>query len=43
MKKELTSVEARGGVVSGRVLTVLAISFVGTILALAVVWFGGLH
>jgi hypothetical protein len=43
MKKQLSPVEARSGVVSGRVLTVLAISLVGAILALAIAWFGGLH
>ena len=38
MERELTPVEARGGVVSGRVITVLAISFLGTVIALAGVW-----
>ena len=38
MERELTPVEARGGVISGRVITVLAISFVGVVMALAGVW-----
>jgi hypothetical protein len=39
MQRELTPVEARSGVVSGRVITILAISSVGAVLALALVWF----
>jgi len=35
MERELTPVEARSGVVSGRVLTVLALSSVGAVVALA--------
>jgi hypothetical protein len=38
MERELTPVEARGGVISGRVITVLAISCVGAVIALAGVW-----
>ena len=38
MERELTPVEARGGVISGRILTVLALSVVGAITALAGVW-----
>ena len=38
MERELTPVEARGGVVSGRVLTILALSSVGAIVALAPAW-----
>jgi hypothetical protein len=38
MERELTPVEARSGVVSGRVLTVLVLSFVGAIAALALAW-----
>ena len=38
MQRELTPVEARGGVVSGRIVTVLAMSFLGAIVALAGVW-----
>jgi hypothetical protein len=43
MTKDTTPVEARGGVISGRVISVLAISFVGGIVALVIVWFGVLH
>ena len=39
MQRELTPVEARSGVVSGRVITILVISSVGAVLALALVWF----
>jgi hypothetical protein len=35
MERELTPVEARSGVVSGRIITVLAVSFVGAVVALA--------
>jgi hypothetical protein len=38
MERELTPVEARSGVVSGRVLTVLALSSVGAVIALALAW-----
>ncbi len=38
MERELTPVEARGGVISGRIITVLALSFLGTVIALAAVW-----
>ena len=38
MERELTPVEARGGVISGRIVTILAISFVGAVIALAGVW-----
>jgi uncharacterized membrane protein len=41
MERELTPVEARSGVVgvvSGRIVTVLALSFVGTVVALALAW-----
>jgi hypothetical protein len=38
MERELTPVEARGGVVSGRVLTILALSSAGAIVALALAW-----
>ena len=38
MERELTPVEARGGVVSGRVLTILAVSSVGAVVALALAW-----
>ena len=35
MERELTPVEARSGVVSGRILTILVVSCVGAIAALA--------
>jgi hypothetical protein len=38
MERELTPVEARGGVISGRIVTVLAMSFVGAVIALAGLW-----
>ncbi len=38
MQRELTPVEARSGVVSGRVITILVISSVGAVLALALTW-----
>lgn len=39
MERELTPTEARSGVVSGRILTVLLTSFAGAIAALALAWF----
>ncbi len=38
MERELTPTEARSGVVSGRILTVLVTSFVGAVVALALAW-----
>ena len=38
MERELTPVEARSGVVSGRILTILVVSSVGAIVALALAW-----
>lgn len=38
MEHERTPVQARGGVISGRIITVLTISVVGTVIALAGVW-----
>lgn len=38
MQRESTPVEARSGVVSGRVFLVLVSSFVGAIIALGLVW-----
>jgi hypothetical protein len=38
MERELTPVEARSGVVSGRILTILVVSSVGAIAALALAW-----
>ena len=38
MEKEVTPTEARSGVVSGRVVTILAFSVGGAVLALVIVW-----
>jgi hypothetical protein len=38
MERELTPVEVRGGVISGRIVTVPVISFVGVVIALAGAW-----
>jgi hypothetical protein len=38
MQRELTPVEARSGVVSGRVIAILVISSVGAVVALALAW-----
>jgi hypothetical protein len=38
MVRELTPREARSGVVSGRVITVLVVSSVGAVAALALAW-----
>ena len=38
MERELTPTEARSGVVSGRILTILVISAVGAVVALAIAW-----
>ena len=38
MDRELTPVEARSGNVTGRVITVLAVSFIGALVALSAVW-----
>jgi hypothetical protein len=38
MERELTPVEVRGGVISGRIVTVLVISFVGAVIAMVGVW-----
>jgi hypothetical protein len=38
MDRDLTPIEARGGVISGRIITVLAISVAGAVIALAVTW-----
>jgi hypothetical protein len=38
MEREVTPVEARSGVISGRILTILVISFVGAVAALALAW-----
>ena len=38
MKPDLTPTEARSGVISGRVVTVLAISLVCAMMALGITW-----
>jgi hypothetical protein len=38
MQRERTPVEARGGVISGRIVTILVISSVGAVIALWGVW-----
>ncbi len=38
MERELTPVEARGGVVSGRIVTILVISTTAVIIALVLAW-----
>ena len=39
MRRELSSTQARAGVVSGRVITVLVLSFFGACAALAAAWY----
>jgi len=38
MQRELTPVEARSGVVSGRILTILVLSSIGAVAAMAIAW-----
>jgi hypothetical protein len=38
MQRERTPVEARGGVISGRIVTILVISCVGVVIALWGAW-----
>jgi hypothetical protein len=38
MRREVSPVESRGGVVSGRIMLVLVSSFVGAIIALGLAW-----
>ena len=38
MRREISPVESRGGVVSGRVILVLLSSFVGAVIALGLTW-----
>ena len=38
MERELTPVEARGGVISGRIVTMMIISTVGAIIAMVGLW-----
>jgi hypothetical protein len=39
MQRDLSPEEARSGVVSGRVITVLIVSFLGALAALSGIWF----
>ncbi|UYN93282.1 MAG: hypothetical protein KIT25_14565 [Enhydrobacter sp.] len=39
MERERTPIEARSGAISGRVVFVLVVSFVGAVTALGLVWF----
>ncbi len=39
MQTEITPTEARSGVVTGRVLLVLAVSSIGAIIAMALAWY----
>ena len=38
MRREISPVESRGGVVSGRVVLVLLSSFIGAVIALGLAW-----
>ena len=38
MERELTPVEARSGVVSGRIITILVVSSLGAVVALGLAW-----
>jgi hypothetical protein len=38
MERELTPVEARSGVISGRIVTLLVISLVGAVIAVGGAW-----
>jgi hypothetical protein len=38
MERDRTPVEARGGVISGRVFLVLAVSLTGAVIAIGLVW-----
>jgi hypothetical protein len=38
MRREISPVESRGGVVSGRVFLVLVSSFLGAVIALGLAW-----
>lgn len=38
MERELTPVEARGGIISGRIIRILIISTVAAALALGIAW-----
>ena len=38
MKPDLNPIEARGGVISGRIVTILVVSIVGALIALSAAW-----
>ena len=38
MQRELTPVEARGAVITGRVITILTISCIGAVIAMVMAW-----
>jgi hypothetical protein len=38
LERELTPVEARSGVISGRIVTILVLSSIGAVAALALAW-----
>jgi len=38
MQREVSPVESRGGVISGRVFLVLISSFIGAVIAMGLVW-----
>ncbi len=38
MERELTPVESRGGVISGRIVTLMIVSLVGAIVAMVGLW-----
>jgi len=38
MERELTPVEARSGVISGRIITLLVVSTIGAIIAMVGLW-----
>lgn len=38
MQRELTPVEARGAVISGRIVKILAISCIGAVIAMTIAW-----
>lgn len=43
MHPELTPIAARGGVISGRVITVLIVSSLGALLTLSCIWWAFAH
>lgn len=43
MQPDLTPIAARGGVISGRVITVLIVSSVGALVTLSCIWWAFAH